>query len=52
MKMSIKFTQLHSKHPKECEHTHTYIYSELQTETEIVIRTISSYLDFLLKLRI
>lgn len=50
MKMSIKSTQLHSKYPKECEHAHTHSYSEFQTDTEMVIRTISSYLGFLLKL--
>lgn len=35
MKTNIKFTKLHSKYPKACEHTHTHTYSEFQTDTEI-----------------
>lgn len=35
MKMSMKFTQLHSKYPKECELASPHSYSEFQTDTEI-----------------
>lgn len=37
MRMSIKFTQHHSKYSKKCEHAHTNSYSEFQTDTEIIL---------------